>query len=57
MPPMPHSIMLRPISVAAVPPVMPVFCSIWRWMVGSQIWLVQMTSNVPMQNSTPTKML
>ena len=36
---------------------MPSFWSMMPWMVGSQIWLVQIDSKVPRQNSNPTMVL
>jgi hypothetical protein len=42
---------------AAAGPVMPWFASSCPWIVGSQIWLVQIDSRVPTQNSSQMKVL
>ena len=57
MPPMPHNVMPCPTNGAAAAPVMPLRASTCPSMVGSQIWLVQIASSVPTQNSTPMKVL
>jgi len=36
---------------------MPDFASNCPWIVGNQIWLVQIASNVPTQNKTPMNVL
>src|SRR5215470_7223101 len=49
--------MLRPIIGAAAAPLMPSFSSIKLWIVGSQITVVQIASNVPRAKSRPTNVL
>src|ERR1700730_8165973 len=57
MPPMPHSIMLRLMIGATAAPLMPSFSSIRLWIVGNQITVVQIASNVPSAKSRPTSVL
>ena len=56
-PPIPQSIMLWPMIGAAAAPLIPSFSSIRLWIVGNQMTVVQIASNVPSAKSKPTSVL